>query len=174
MTLSHIHLVIIAREEKNIICLVLKTKVNRADTCLGGFMGKWRTALLVSLTSCAALPTTYIQEDSSALVTNGYRDFAVGSNKFIVGFRGNSSTRRLWVERYAFQRAQEKCVEQGFTSFDLISKTDLSSQDRGSPSVVCYTNNGLYNLFGLLGRCRDSGGARNGTTDIELLITCQK
>lgn len=94
----------------------------------------YKYLMLVSLlTSCA---TPYQPEG----LRGGYSDVSVGSNKYLVSFRGNGYTGPTTVYQYALQRAKELCNEKGFTDFQILDKESVSQDYQYNGGTSCSGN----------------------------------
>ncbi|MBI3508417.1 MAG: hypothetical protein HY069_02115 [Chlamydiia bacterium] len=88
-------------------------------------MGKIKRILLtlciplVALTSCA----TYYQKEG--VFQNGYSDYRVGENRFVVSFHANEFTPQEKVMEYVLKRASDLTVKNGWSYFSIIEQKDL-------------------------------------------------
>lgn len=90
---------------------------------------------LVAISGCA----THYQKES--VFQNGYSDYRVADDRFVVTFRANEFTPREKVMKYALKRAAELTLKQGFRYFAVIEQTD-SGKHLNYPSlrllIQCY------------------------------------
>ena len=73
---------------------------------------------IVALTGCATL---YQKE---GIFHNGYSDYRVSDDRFVVTYRANEHTPREKVMKYALQRASELTLQQGFRYFVVLEQIE--------------------------------------------------
>ena len=93
--------------------------------------------------------------------SGGYDEQKVGDNKYLVSFSGNGFTSGSEVQRGAFRRAEELCMEKNYNSFEMISKDGSTSQSTTPTTVSCYGNS-----------CSSQGGITFNKHSVEILIQC--
>lgn len=90
---------------------------------------------LIGLTACA---THYHRE---GIFHNGYSDYRVADNRFVVTFRANEFTPQEKVLEYALKRAAVLALKEGFRYFTVVEQID-SAKDLQYPSlrltIQCY------------------------------------
>lgn len=95
------------------------------------------TAPLVALAGCA----THYQKET--VFSNGYSDYRVSDDRFVVTFRANEFTPAEKVMKYALKRASELTLKQGYRYFVVIEQTD-SGKHLSYPSlrllIQCHQN----------------------------------
>lgn len=72
-----------------------------------------------ALSACAAGPTPYQPAQDARY---GYSERAIESDRFLVGFSGNSLTDRETVETFLLYRAAELTLERGYDHFILVRR----------------------------------------------------
>ena len=77
---------------------------------------------LMVLTSCA---TTYQRE---GVFANGYSDFRLKEDTFVITFRANEYTPPEKVMQYALKRAAELTIHSGYRFFTLLDQSDSHLQ----------------------------------------------
>jgi hypothetical protein len=82
----------------------------------------------LALAACAT-PTPYQPVSGSGFNRAGYFDEQIESDRFRVGFAGNSLTSRETVERYLLFRSAQLTLERGFDHFVLVDR-DTERQSR--------------------------------------------
>lgn len=122
-----------------------------------------KLVLLVLLITCTGCATGYKREGYGG----GYYDQKVGASKYIVGFHGNGYTRQSTVREYVFRRAEEVCQENGYKSFELVSKQDSNSTERAPGQVNCSSSLGNTN-------CQERPGMTVTRHGSEIVIECTK
>lgn len=96
--------------------------------------------------------------------TGGYTDRAMGSNRWLVTFKGNGYTRSDLVEEYVFQRAQEVCKENGFTDFEIQSpQSSTQTTPTGGYTTQCYGR-----------QCTTSGPVMINRHVAQVVVLCKK
>ncbi|MBQ3835358.1 MAG: hypothetical protein II816_07600 [Elusimicrobia bacterium] len=89
----------------------------------------------IILSSCA---TSY--KKASSPEGCGYYDSILQQDIYEVTFNGNEYTSSTKAHDYALLRAAETCLENGYTTFDIVN-----SNDKSKTSIGTYTNyNGSY------------------------------
>ena len=78
----------------------------------------------ILLIACA---TPYKQAKKAT--ANGYFDTPLQEGIYDVTFNGNSDTSAKKAHDYALLRCAEVCLENGYQTFDIVSKVNHSSQD---------------------------------------------
>lgn len=86
---------------------------------------------LALLVGCAT-PTPYQPLGAGgSRSSGGYSSVRIESNRYMVGFAGNSLTSRERVETYLLYRAAELTVEQGYDGFSIVERaTDRNVETR--------------------------------------------
>lgn len=84
---------------------------------------------LISLFGCA---TVYQKE---GVFTNGYSDYRVSPDTFVVTFRANEHTSPENVMQYALKRAAKLAIKNGFTHFAIIDEPTRHPKKLHYPSV---------------------------------------
>ncbi len=77
---------------------------------------------LLALASCA---TDYQKE---GIFSNGYSDYRLAEDTFVVTFRANEYTSPEKVKKYALRRAAELAVRHGYSHFAILSEKDTSKE----------------------------------------------
>lgn len=77
---------------------------------------------LIALASCA---TDYQKE---GIFSNGYSDYRLAEDTFVVTFRANEYTSPEKVKKYALRRAAELAVRHGYSHFAILSEKDTSKE----------------------------------------------
>ncbi|WP_428059439.1 CC0125/CC1285 family lipoprotein [Candidatus Avelusimicrobium faecicola] len=78
----------------------------------------------ILLTACA---TPY--QRAKKETANGYFDTRLQEGVYDVIFNGNGDTSAKTAHDYALLRSAEVCLENGYKTFDIVSKADHSTQD---------------------------------------------
>jgi len=95
-------------------------------------------ALLLPLIALAACATHYHKE---GVFHNGYSDYKIAEDRFVVTFRANEFTPQEKVLEYALKRAAVLTLKQGFRYFVVLEQAD-SAKDLHYPSlrlvIQCY------------------------------------
>jgi hypothetical protein len=76
--------------------------------------------LLVPLVALIGCATTYQKE---GVFTNGYSDYRVTQDTFVVIFRANEHTPKEDVFKYALQRCAKLTLKNGYRYFAVIEET---------------------------------------------------
>lgn len=104
--------------------LKLKRKINRLEK--GDNMKKIVFILCLSLfLGACATPYQRAKKESS----NGFFDTKLQEGVYDVTFNGNSETSRKKAQDYALLRSAEVCLENGYQTFEIVSKSDNSASD---------------------------------------------
>lgn len=76
----------------------------------------------LGLTACAT-PTPYAPADltSRSSYQPGFKETRLESNRYRIGFTGNTQTRRDTVETYLLYRAAEVTLENGYDWFEVVN-----------------------------------------------------
>ena len=77
---------------------------------------------LLVLTACA---TNYQRE---GVFSNGYSDFRLKEDTFVVTYRANEHTSPEKVMQFALQRASELTVQNGYRYFAIVDQIDTSRE----------------------------------------------
>ena len=97
-----------------------------------------------TLASCAT-PTPYQPLRSASDSQGGYASTQIATNRFRVGFTGNSMTSRDTVETYLLYRAAELTREQGYDWFEAVYR---DTENRGRIVVERPFGDGIYGWWG--------------------------
>jgi len=96
-------------------------------------------AALLSATALGACETATPYQPlgaKGAQTAGGYFDHQIETNRWQVGFKGNSLTSRETVERYLLYRAAELTVAQGYDWFEAVDRhTDKKSDTYAVPDA---------------------------------------
>ena len=79
---------------------------------------------LLAIAGCA---TVYQKE---GIFSNGYSDFRLSQDTFVVTFRANEHTAPEAVMQYALQRASELVLKKGFSHFEIADQQRGGSPER--------------------------------------------
>ena len=79
-------------------------------------ISKFFMVAMVALSSCA----THFQKEG--FFTNGYSDMRSGQDVFVVTFRANEHTPARKVKKYAFRRAAQVTLKNGYQYFRVIDE----------------------------------------------------
>lgn len=94
--------------------------------------------LCVSVIVLGGCATVYQQE---GVFTNGYSDYSLSADTFVVTFRASEHTSKDKVIEYALRRAAELTLKQGFHYFSILETND-SGKHLHYPSlrlkIQCY------------------------------------
>jgi len=102
------------------------------------FSKKWWWSSLFALVVCAGCATQYQRE---SVFKNGYSDYRVGDDRFVVTFRANEHTSAEKTMRYAMKRAAELTLRHGYRYFAIIDQTHTGkhlSYPSLRLSIQCY------------------------------------
>ena len=78
--------------------------------------------MIISLILLAACATQYQQAKKAS--ANGYFDIKLQENVYQVLFNGNENTTARTANDFALLRASEVCLENGYQSFEIVSKSE--------------------------------------------------
>lgn len=80
-------------------------------------------ALALLASACA---TKYGKE---GVFSNGYSDFRIADDTFVVNFRANEYTKSEKVIKYALMRAAELTLQNGYHYFTVLEEADTTKSD---------------------------------------------
>ena len=84
----------------------------------------------VALISSCATATTYKRAKSPT--GTGYYDTLLQTDMYEITFNGNSDTSVTMAQDFAFLRAAETCLENGYKTFEVVNFNNNSKTETGS------------------------------------------
>jgi len=100
----------------------------------------------------------------------GYYDNPMGKDKFLVGYEGNGYTAASTATQYAHKRAQELCVEKGFSGYDVVDTRSTASVNTTPDNFQCSQQGfGMYATT----NCKNTGGQTVSRPNTEIIIKCE-
>ena len=101
-----------------------------------------KVLIAVAMISLVACGTEYQPQG----LTGGYSDTLTGPNTAIVEFKGNGYLSSTTARKYAFRRAAELTLQNGFDYFLVEDGADTTKRYSTSGTTNCYTYGGAYGL----------------------------
>lgn len=99
----------------------------------------------------------------------GYADSYLGNDTYVVEFAGNGYTHHVDARNYALRRAQEVCLEHGYSDFEVTSLRDSTHYEPQSYSTNCRVNGYGYSTSA---NCETTPDFNPGKPRSKVIVKC--